>query len=129
MIEMTNIDHLNVHTTKYQEMLKFYNEAFGLKAKEKGTAISTNREYTIVGKPGSLYLALYDDPKATNEGNKIQHFGVHVHNFEEAYELSKKNGWLNNDSVYDYEKSKSFYIYDPDGNEIEISKTFGAGLN
>ncbi len=128
------IDHINMNVLNLNESIKWYQEIFGLQVKERGLS-SRGTPYAIVGQSGKIMLAIYQ----VEEGKKLEfkqfqginHFGVEVENFDQTYRFIKNKGVTINDyegDVLHYEKSRSMYILDPNGHEIEISEVFGGGL-
>ena len=76
----------------------------------------------------SIKLCLYEDPKMSTSGG-IAHFGFHVENFDQIMDKCKE---LNVEVLYggpvEFEKSRSVYIKDPSGYDIELSEVSGGGL-
>jgi len=59
----------------------------------------------------------------------IAHFGFHVKNFDEIIMTCKSLGvTINYGSPVQFENSRSIYISDPNGFDIELSEIFGGGL-
>ena len=129
MFNIRGLDHINIQSSKYQESIKFYSELFGMEVKEEGVGMD-GVPFTIVGKTGALYLALYDNVEAHDLGKTIAHLGVNVDNFDEAYSAAVEYGAKIADyGIVEYPKSKSFYLFDPNGIGIEVSSVFGGGLD
>ena len=84
--------------------------------------------YIIIGISGSLALCLSetDDFKGTGD---FYHYGLNIENFDEVIELLDKH-----DVPYQYggpvqyDSSRSVYINDPSGHEIELSEVVVGGL-
>ncbi|PIW35462.1 MAG: VOC family protein, partial [Nitrosopumilales archaeon CG15_BIG_FIL_POST_REV_8_21_14_020_33_23] len=59
----------------------------------------------------------------------IAHFGFHVENFDEIMKICTSLGVkIYYDGPVQFEKSRSIYISDPNGYDIELSEVFGGGL-
>ena len=59
----------------------------------------------------------------------IAHFGFNIENFEEIMETCKSLGVkVFYDGPVKFEKSRSIYIEDPNGYDIELSEVQGGGL-
>jgi catechol 2,3-dioxygenase-like lactoylglutathione lyase family enzyme len=59
----------------------------------------------------------------------IAHFGFHVENFDEIMKTCESLGvTIHYDGPVKFEKSRSIYISDPNGYDIELSEVFGGGL-
>jgi catechol 2,3-dioxygenase-like lactoylglutathione lyase family enzyme len=110
----------------FKESVDFYKEVFGLELKEEGKSMS-GLDYKIVGLSGKLMLCLYEDPNVEVKG--LSHFGLNVENFSEVLEiLQSKNIPYQYGGHVEYDNSRSVYIEDPSGYEIEISEVFAGGL-
>jgi catechol 2,3-dioxygenase-like lactoylglutathione lyase family enzyme len=59
----------------------------------------------------------------------IAHFGFHIQNFDDIMEKCKSLGvTIYYDGPVQFEKSRSIYISDPNGYDIELSEVTGGGL-
>lgn len=122
MISANKIDHINATVTNLKESTEFYKKLFNLSSFERGE--SHGSPYEIIGDPKSFFLCLYQGERRPH--GKINHFGVHINNFDESLEKLKDNGIeLLYGGVINYPRSRSIYIKDPDDNEIELSERFG----
>lgn len=134
MIKVKGIDHLNMRVENLEESLAFYQEILGLEVKEEGE--SSGRKYAIIGAPRVGYFCQYQaqqDGSWDADGQSapgLSHFGLFVDHFDQMVEELKSAGIeLLYGGVIDYGKSRSVYIQDPSGLEIELSERFGGGLN
>jgi catechol 2,3-dioxygenase-like lactoylglutathione lyase family enzyme len=76
----------------------------------------------------AIKLCLYEDPQMSPEGG-IAHFGFNIANFNEVIEKCKELGVeVLYGGIVDWDKSKSVYIVDPSGYEIELGEISGGGL-
>ena len=76
----------------------------------------------------SIKLCLYEVPDMS-PGGGIAHFGFHVDNFSKVITKCKALGVpILYGGEVDWEKSRSVYILDPSGYEIELSEVSGGGL-
>lgn len=122
MLNANRIDHINATVSNLQNSVSFYKNIFGLRTFEKGE--SNGRPYEIIGSPESFFLCLYEGILQKN--GAVNHFGIHIKDFESAiHRLKENNIQLLYGGVVEYPKSRSLYIADPDGNEIELSEAFG----
>ncbi len=123
-MKILGLDHLNLSINDLDKSLKFYKNLFGFELKEEG--ISGGQRWAILGISDTLMLALYESKeKHTYAG--FNHFGLVVDHLEEFLLKANKEN-VKVELLIDYPKSKSAYIKDPDGIEIEISSKFGGGL-
>ncbi|MEW6470303.1 MAG: VOC family protein [Bacteroidota bacterium] len=122
MLRISHIDHLNFFVKNLDESVKFYCKVFGLEEKESGTA--TYGPYKIIGRD-KVHLCIYEKPDL-NIGEGVNHFGFNISNFDEILAHCKKENIPHYE--YNWEKSRSVYIEDPNGYEIELSEIQGGGL-
>ena len=122
-----SIDHINMKVKNLAESEKFYTELFGFEIKQEDNPNKADIPSKIIGND-SVKLCLYEVPNMSPEGG-IAHFGFHIENFSEVLSKCKELGVkvLYGGEV-DWEKSKSVYIIDPSGYEIELSEVSGGGL-
>ena len=127
MIKVNSIDHVNMDVKNLQKSLDFYKSLFSFEEKERGTG-REQRPWAIIGISGKLMYCLYETDQTVTASN-VKHIGLNVDNFDQTLEtLKAKNIELLYGGVTRYPKSRSLYIEDPDGNEIEISEFIGGGL-
>lgn len=129
MLDINHIDHINLSVSDLEKSLRFYQDLFGLEVKERGDY--AGKPYAIAGLGGKLMLAMYQADSLSNKG-RINHFGIHIGEFEKALKVLKENNVSTlysdrADGTVVYPNSRSVYVADPDGNEIELSEKFGGG--
>ena len=131
MIHITHLDHVNFRVRDLEESIGFYGRLFGFEIKQQG--VCEGQPWAIVGLAGTVYLCLYQLPEGelVEEGLRINHFGFHVEDFDQLKaKLQAENVEIMYEGdVIDWEHSRSFYIKDPSGHEIELSEHFGGALN
>ena len=131
MIRITHLDHVNFRVRDLEESIGFYGQLFGFVVKERG--VRDEQLWAIAGLAGAAYLCLYLLPaeELSDQGLRINHFGFHVDGFDQLKEkLQAENVEIMYEGdVIDWEHSRSFYIKDPSGHEIELSEHFGGALN
>lgn len=129
MLNVNGLDHLNLSVINLNETVNWYKELFGFEVKEEGKSSSGN-PYKIIGKSGTLYMALYENGDDEVNSNPLNHIGFNLDNFDESIQVLKSKGIeLGYGGIIEYPDSKSAYITDPNGLEIELSSNFGGGLN
>jgi lactoylglutathione lyase len=126
-LHATSIDHVNMKVKNLDQSVQFYKNLFGFVIKQEENPNKTDVPSKIIGND-SIKLCLYQVPGMTPEGG-IAHFGFHVENFEEVITRCRNLGvGILYGGEVDWEKSKSVYIVDPSGYEIELSEISGGGL-
>ena len=126
-LDAVSIDHVNMTVRNLKDSLKFYNDLFGFEVKKEDNPNKSDVPSLIIGNT-SIKLCLYEVPDMSPEGG-IAHFGFHVSNFNEVLDKCKQLGiQVLYGGTVDWEKSKSVYIQDPSGYELELSQISGGGL-
>lgn len=125
MIKINAVDHLNMNVSNLKETIKFYSDVFGFSTFEQGDY--NDSTYAIIGRKGYLFLCIYEVKGFKASRNDISHIGFHIENFNEIEETLNKYS-VKVRSRYEYSKSKSIYISDPSGHEIELTSNFGGGF-
>lgn len=126
-LSATSIDHINMKVKDLEESVSFYSNLFGFEVKQDENPNKADAPSKIIGND-SIKLCLYEVPDMRPEGG-IAHFGFHIDNFSKVIANCKELGVkvLYGGEV-DWEKSRSVYIVDPSGYEIELSEVSGGGL-
>jgi len=129
MIEISQIDHINMTVNCLAKSIEFYGDNFGFKLMEDH---STDEEpWAVIGIPDKAYLCLYEHPGRKRPGDEmtINHFGFVVDDFEHMLKTLKTDGI---EVLYggplQWARSRSAYIVDPSGYEIELVENIGGGL-
>ena len=126
-LKATSIDHVNMKVKNLNESVKFYTNLFGFEIKQEDNPNKADVPSKIIGND-SIKLCLYEMPDMSPEGG-IAHFGFHITNFDEVITKCQDLGvQILYGGEVDWEKSKSIYIVDPSGYEIELSQLIGGGL-
>jgi catechol 2,3-dioxygenase-like lactoylglutathione lyase family enzyme len=121
------IDHINMKVKNLDESVKFYKNLFGFVIKQEENQNKIDAPSKIIGND-SIKLCLYEIPDMSPEGG-IAHFGFNVENFDEVISKCEELGVkILYDGVINWEKSKSVYVVDPSGYELELGEVSGGGL-
>ena len=122
-LKATSMDHVNMTVKNLEESVEFYKKLFGFEVKKE----QPEDKSKIIGND-NIKLCLYEEPEMKPEG-AIAHFGFHIENFDEIMETCKALGVkVYYDGPVQFEKSRSIYISDPSGYDIELSEIPGGGL-
>ena len=133
MIRVSAIDHLNITVSDLDRSIAFFGRLFGFEVAEDCS--DDQRPYLIMGKPGVGWLALHGQINGgPPEGGRINHWGFVVEDFDGLRDRLDSLGadvrytdrWP--DGIVEYPRSRSLYVADPDGNEIELTSAFGGAL-
>ncbi len=134
MLKFNQIDHINITVNNLEKSVDFYSRVFGFKIYEDSTYNKT--PYKIIGKSGAAMLCLYQNKKSPIDSEKqkssINHIGFNIDFYDEIVKdlerMEVKINYINGSAIIEYPESKSIYISDPDGNEIELTEQIAGGL-
>ena len=133
MIEVHGIDHVNLSVSDLDRSVDFYARTFGLEVKENARGAA--RPFVIMGKRDTAYLALHESRQVRQpEHPFLNHWGFVVGNLDPVLEALERSNvkvrFLEEvpRGVFQFAHSRSVYVEDPDGHEIELTETFGGGL-
>ena len=121
-LQATALDHVTLYVKNLTESVNFYRTLFGFNVKKD----QLEDRSQIIGN-SAITLCLYEDPERVQPGG-IAHFGFHVQNFSLIIETCEVLDIPMPYGIVAWEKSRSVYIVDPNGYEIELSEVFGGGL-
>jgi catechol 2,3-dioxygenase-like lactoylglutathione lyase family enzyme len=121
-IKARSIDHVNMNVKDLEESVDFYKNLFGFELKKD----QPDQNSQIIGND-SIKLCLYESPDPISKCG-FNHYGFFVENFDEVVELCERANVEMTYGVVQWEKSRSVYILDPNGYEIELSEIEGGGL-
>jgi catechol 2,3-dioxygenase-like lactoylglutathione lyase family enzyme len=125
MLKITGIDHLNLEVIDLEESSEFWEKLFGFKTLEE----IKEQNGRIIGNRYAL-LALYETPGMKKyEKVGFSHVSFHVENFDEVEQKCIELGIpVKYNGPITWPKSKSIYIEDPNGYEIELAEHWGGKL-
>ena len=123
----TSMDHVNMKVKDLSVSVSFYKNLFGFEIKQEENPNKLEVPSKIIGND-TIKLCLYEVPQMSPEGG-ITHFGFNISNFEKIIEKCKE---FDVEILYggpiQFEKSRSIYIKDPSGYEIDLGEVAGGGL-
>ena len=137
MIKVKGIDHLNMTVNSLEESIEFYNKLFGFEVVEDSRRddIVPNKlgtPYAVIGVKGAAYLVLHQSPKQGNGQDnsaptRLAHMGFHVEDFDTLMDKLQSFGvsFRQGPAIVKWDHSRSIYILDPSGHEIELVENFG----
>ena len=126
-LKATSIDHVNMKVKNLAQSVEFYKNLFGFEIKQEENENKLDAPSKIIGND-SIKLCMYEVPDMSPEGG-IAHFGFNISNFDETITKCEELGvQVLYGGIVEWEKSKSVYIVDPSGYEIELGEISGGGL-
>ena len=123
------LDHVNLTVPDLNESIEWYKKIFGFELVESGISPRGLKWGIIAHNDSMLCMTEYGHkrPAHKNEDDsthRIFHFGIRVSDLDEWQQTVKENQLkLYYGGVIEYPSSKSWYIHDPSGHEIEVSYT------
>ena len=126
-LKATSIDHVNMKVKDLEKSVEFYKNLFGFEIKQEENPNKIDAPSKIIGND-AIKLCMYEIPDMSPEGG-IAHFGFNIANFNEIIQKCEELGVeVLYGGIVDWDKSKSVYIVDPSGYEIELGEISGGGL-
>ena len=125
------IDHVNLAVGDLARSIEFYRTVLGFEVRESGRRDGC--PWAILGAGGRAYVALYEEAGTAPPTRPwFYHWGLVVDDFDAVLPALEAAGIkprdVAGDPVIEYPGSRSIYIEDPDGHEIELTSRFGGGL-
>tara|TARA_R110000772_G_scaffold30532_14_gene75731 strand:- start:801 stop:1181 length:381 start_codon:yes stop_codon:yes gene_type:complete len=124
-LKTTGIDHVNLQVLNLEESCRFWNKLLGFKELED----IPDQNGKIIGTKEAK-LALYENVEMEiKEKGGFSHVSFHIENFEDIEEVCVELGLkIKYSGTVQWPKSRSIYINDPNGYEIELSEVWGGGI-
>jgi len=126
-LEARSIDHVNMKVKDLAQSVQWYKDLFGFEIKQEENPNKIDAPSKIIGND-SIKLCMYEVPDMSPEGG-IAHFGFNIKNFDEVIKKCEELGVkILYGGIVDWDKSRSVYVVDPSGYEIELGEISGGGL-
>lgn len=124
-LKTDGIDHINLMVIDLEETTLFWNKLLGFKILEE----MPYEKGRIIGNKSAM-LAIYEIPKMEKvQKSGFAHISFHINNFDDIERiLEKMDLKMKYNKVFNWKKSRSVYIEDPNGYEIELAEKWGGGL-
>lgn len=127
------LDHINLTVTQLDESIRWYHELFGFEKVEGGINERGNRWAIIASNDSMIAMTEYPEKQPANQKHlpeqRIFHFGIRIENSEAwRAKVRSHNLELNYGGEVEYPSSRSWYVHDPSGHEIEVSYSDGKPL-
>ena len=127
VLKATSIDHINMKVKNLEQSVMFYTGLFGFETRQESNPNKADLPSKIIGND-SIKLCMYEVPDMSPEGG-IAHFGFGIANFDEIIRRCEEFGAeVLYGGVVDWETSRSVYIVDPSGYEVELAEISGGGI-
>ncbi len=133
-IRVNGIDHVNISVSDLERAMAFYESTFGFRLVEDGRS-RTESPFVIMSAGGRAFLALHESSRVAAPSRPfINHWGFVVGDIDLVrrkladHEVKIQDGDSESGGVRHWPHSRSIYVYDPDGHEIELVEVFGGGL-
>jgi len=121
-LKAASIDHVNLTVKNLAESVTFFKDLFGFEVIKD----QPEQDSQIIGN-ATIKLCLYEDPQL-EIGSGMNHYGFDIENFDDTVAACQALGIKMPYGVVDWGQSRSVYIIDPSGYEIELSERQGGGL-
>jgi len=126
-LEARSIDHVNMKVKDLAQSVQWYKDLFGFEIKQEENPNKIDAPSKIIGND-SIKLCMYEVSDMSPEGG-IAHFGFNIKNFDDVIKRCEELGVkILYGGVVDWETSRSVYVVDPSGYEIELGEISGGGL-
>jgi len=128
-LKVIQLDHINMRVKDLQESIAFYTEVFGFAMKEDHRDEGDDA-WAIVGSVGTAYICMYlhADKERFPGALQIMHFGLVIDDFDTILERLTAHGVDIGQGYIQWPRSRSVYIRDPSGHEIDLTERAGGGL-
>ena len=128
-LKVRRLDHINMRVKNLPESIAFYERVFGFEMKEDHTEDGDDA-WAILGLTNIVYICMYlhADKQRSPNALQIMHFGLVVDDFDTILERLKAYGVDTGRGYVQWPKSRSVYIQDPSGHEIDLTERVGGGL-
>lgn len=133
-VRVSGIDHVNISVSDLERAMTFYESVFGFRLVEDGRS-RTEAPFVIMAAGGRAFLALHESTRVAAPSRPfINHWGFVVGDIDLVrqkladHRVKIQDGDSESGGVRHWPRSRSVYVYDPDGHEIELAEVFGGGL-
>lgn len=125
MLKTTGIDHINLEVIDLEQSVNFYRKLLGFEVLET----FSEPKGQIIGLKQAK-LALYETARFTTyEKCGFSHISFHIENFNDIENKCQEMGLtIKYGGLVQWPHSRSIYIEDPNGYEIELAEKWGGEL-
>lgn len=124
-LKTTGIDHVNLQVKNLAVSIEFWHKLLGFEVLEEFPEVNG----AIIGRKEAK-LAIYENTALEDvQSQGFSHVGFCIEDINEAKMFCEQNDIpILYGGTVSWPKSKSLYIQDPSGYEVELSDTWGGGL-
>lgn len=127
------LDHINLTVGNLDESIKWYQNIFGFEKVEEGLTQKKRRWAILACNDSMIAMTEYPEKASADqkdqETHRIYHFGIRVQSTDEwRHKVKAHQLKLHYGGEIEYPHSRSWYVHDPSGHEIEVSCTDGKPL-
>jgi catechol 2,3-dioxygenase-like lactoylglutathione lyase family enzyme len=121
------LDHINLTVADLKNSIEWYGKVFGFELVESGTTPQGIKWGIVAFNDSMICMTEYTgriaaDKVEDKSTHQIYHFGIRVSDLEQWQQTVKDHQLkLYYSGEIKYPTSKSWYIHDPSGHEIEVS--------
>lgn len=123
------LDHINLTVANLKDSIEWYGKIFGFELVESGTTPQGIRWGIVAFNDSMICMTEYAGRTAADKFedksvHQIYHFGIRVSDIEKwQHTIQDHKLKLYYGGQVEYPSSKSWYVHDPSGHEIEVSYT------
>ncbi len=127
-MSVRHLDHVNLTVENFEETVKWYGRVFDFKVVEQG--MRDGHRWGVI-RSGDAMLCIYEHPGLVYKDrfqmlrekiHCVRHFGIRFAGRAEWEERMKQEGVEPApEEIVDNPNSKSWYIQDPTGHEVEVA--------
>ncbi len=121
------IDHINLTVENLNGSVEWYRKVFGFELVESGTTVQGNKWGIVAFNDCMICMTEYIGRTAADKvedksTHQIYHFGIRVSDMARWQKAVQENHLkVHYGGEINYPNSKSWYVHDPSGHEIEVS--------
>lgn len=123
------LDHINLTVANLTDSIEWYGKIFGFELVESGTTPQGVRWGIVAFNDSMICMTeyagrIFAGKVEDKSGHQIYHFGIRVSDIHKWQRIVKQHRLkLYYGGQIEYPSSKSWYVHDPSGHEIEVSHT------
>lgn len=131
---MSRLDHVNITVTDLNQSIAWYEDLFGFRKVQEGRTMLGSKFAILSSADSAIAMSEYPESKRADQNeerdiHRIYHFGIRIEDADQWRQKVKSRGLkLYYGGEVEYPNSRSWYVHDPSGHEIEVSWAGGEPL-